>query len=75
MEYLNYLPFEVLLTEDKKINPGASYSGIPFFVKKYPVSYVQSVSVLNTLITPKFDQEQLLELSVKVSSRLWGSGV
>jgi len=48
---LNYLPFEVLLAEDKKINPGASYSGIPFFVKKYPVSYVQSVSVLNTLLS------------------------
>jgi len=47
---LNYLPFEVLLTENKKPTAGISYSDLPFLVKKYPVSYGQSASVLKTLI-------------------------
>ena len=48
---LNYLPFEVLLTESKGIGPGTSYAGLPFLVKKYPVSYGQSASVLKSLLS------------------------
>ena len=48
---LNYLPFEVLLTENKASDSRNSYSNIPFLVKKYPVSYAQSASVLKTLIS------------------------
>jgi CHAT domain-containing protein/Tfp pilus assembly protein PilF len=48
---LNYLPFEVLLTENKKPTANISYSDLPFLVKKYPVSYGQSASVLKTLIS------------------------
>jgi CHAT domain-containing protein len=47
---LNYLPFEVLMTENKKSGTEITYSDIPFLVKKYPVSYAQSASVLKTLI-------------------------
>ena len=47
---LNYLPFEVLLTENKKLNAVTSYSDIPYLVKKYPISYGQSASVLKTLL-------------------------
>ena len=47
---LNYLPFEILLYEDKKQASDDSFSNLPFLVKKYPVSYVQSASVLSTLI-------------------------
>jgi CHAT domain-containing protein/Tfp pilus assembly protein PilF/uncharacterized protein YaaR (DUF327 family) len=50
---LNYLPFEVLLTENKKLVAEASFADMPFLVKKYPVSYVQSASVLKTLISEK----------------------
>jgi CHAT domain-containing protein/uncharacterized protein HemY len=50
---LNYLPFEVLLTDNKGIGPGNLYSALPFLVKKYPVSYVQSASVLKSLISEK----------------------
>jgi tetratricopeptide (TPR) repeat protein len=46
---LNYLPFEVLLTENKEIKAEASYTGFPFLAKKYPISYAQSASVLATL--------------------------
>jgi CHAT domain-containing protein len=48
---LNYLPFEVLLTENKGINTGTPYSVLPFLIKKYPVSYVQSASVLKSLLS------------------------
>jgi CHAT domain-containing protein/Tfp pilus assembly protein PilF len=47
---LNYLPFEVLLTENKKLGAAASYSDIPYLVKKCPISYGQSASVLKTLL-------------------------
>jgi CHAT domain-containing protein len=50
---LNYLPFEVLLTENKKLNAETLYTDIPFLVKKYPISYGQSASVLKTLISQK----------------------
>ncbi len=48
---LNYLPFEVLLTENKESVKGTSNENIPFLVKKYPISYGQSISVLRTLIS------------------------
>jgi CHAT domain-containing protein len=48
---LNYLPFETLLTEIKKDNKKILYSDLPFLVKKYPVSYVQSASVLKNLLS------------------------
>jgi len=47
---LNYLPFEVLLTEHPKVIVRDSYSDIPYLVKKYPISYGQSSSVLKRLI-------------------------
>jgi CHAT domain-containing protein/Tfp pilus assembly protein PilF len=54
---LNYLPFEVLLTENKGSRQRASYSDLPFLVKKYPVSYVQSASVLKNLLSMKSEPE------------------
>ena len=45
---LYYLPFEVLLTENKKPVSRDSFSDISFLIKKYPVSYGQSASVLKT---------------------------
>jgi CHAT domain-containing protein len=49
---LNYLPFEVLLTDNKGgIGPGTSYANLPFLIKKYPVSYAQSASVLKSLLS------------------------
>lgn len=48
---LNYLPFEVLLTDNMGIDPGTSYKNIPFLVKKYPASYGQSASVLKSLLS------------------------
>jgi len=47
---LNYLPFEVLLTQNKVVLPGNKYSDLPFLVKKFPVSYGQSASVLRSLL-------------------------
>ena len=47
---LNYLPFEVLLTDNKEIGPNSSYGNLPFLVRKYPVSYAQSASVLMSLL-------------------------
>ncbi len=55
---LNYLPFEVLLTEAKGIGPGTSFSGLPFLVKKYPVSYGQSASVLRSLLSEQTGEKQ-----------------
>ena len=56
---LNYLPFEVLLTENKKPTAEISYSDLPFLVKKYPVSYGQSASVLKTLIAKSPEAKEL----------------
>jgi CHAT domain-containing protein/tetratricopeptide (TPR) repeat protein len=50
---LNYLPFEVLLTERGGLKQGASYSDLPFLVKKFPISYGQSASILKSLISEK----------------------
>jgi len=59
---LNYLPFEVLLTESKKISPGVSYKELPFLVKKYPISYVQSASVLKSILSQQAEgNEQIPE--------------
>jgi CHAT domain-containing protein len=55
---LNYLPFEVLLTEKKKPTAEISYSDLPFLVKKYPVSYGQSASVLKTLFSKYSDPKE-----------------
>jgi len=54
---LNYLPFEVLFNEDKTIKK-ASYADIPFLVKKYPVSYVQSAGILKTLFTKQAGRKE-----------------
>jgi CHAT domain-containing protein/Tfp pilus assembly protein PilF len=50
-EILNYLPFEVLLTENNEKVKSESYAGLPFLVRKYPVSYGQSASVLKSLLS------------------------
>ena len=50
---LNYLPFEVLLTEKPQNVTNVKYSGLPYLVSKYPVSYVQSASVLKGLLSMK----------------------
>jgi CHAT domain-containing protein len=55
---LNYLPFEVLLTENKKPTAEFSYSDLLFLVKKYPISYGQSASVLKTLISKPEEARQ-----------------
>jgi len=47
---LNYLPFEVLLTSKVIQSKSTSYNDVPFLIRKYPVSYAQSASVLKTLI-------------------------
>ena len=48
---LNYLPFEVLLTEPAGNNQEISYADLPYLVKKYPISYGQSASVLKNLLS------------------------
>ena len=48
---LNYLPFEVLLTDNKENIQNGSYSGLPFLIKKYPISYGQSASVIKSLLS------------------------
>jgi CHAT domain-containing protein/Tfp pilus assembly protein PilF len=48
---LNYLPFEILLTENLNPQTKVTFSDFPFLVKKYPISYAPSASVLKTLIT------------------------
>jgi len=47
---LNYLPFEVLLTGNQETNVNDSFIDLPYLIKKYPISYVQSASVLNSLV-------------------------
>ncbi|HUX58090.1 MAG TPA: CHAT domain-containing protein [Bacteroidales bacterium] len=48
---LYYLPFEVILTENKEISSDSSLKDLPFLIRKYPVSYVQSASVLRNLVS------------------------
>ncbi|MFH0841466.1 MAG: CHAT domain-containing tetratricopeptide repeat protein [Bacteroidota bacterium] len=54
---LNYLPFEVLLTDINSKTLEDSFSALPLLVKKYPVSYAQSASVLKYLLTEKTGNE------------------
>lgn len=55
---LNYLPYEVLFNDDNKTAKEDSYANIPFLIKKYPVSYVQSASVLKTLIAQQAKRKE-----------------
>jgi len=48
---LNYLPFEVLLTDNKVIGSNVLFSSLQYLMKKYPISYGQSASVLKSLIS------------------------
>lgn len=48
---LNYLPFEVLLTEENAGTTNDSYAGLPFLVRKYPISYGQSASIMKSLLS------------------------
>jgi CHAT domain-containing protein len=63
---LNYLPFEVLLTENKKLNTVTSYSDIPYLIKKYPISYAQSASVLKTLLVQNLKEYESDNESKKI---------
>jgi CHAT domain-containing protein/Flp pilus assembly protein TadD len=59
-DILHYLPFEALLTtipEKKKNTSG--FKKLPFLIKKYPVHYVQSASVLASLRKEKASKERL----------------
>ncbi len=58
---LNYLPFEVLLTEKKTIRNSATFSDMPFLVEKYPVSYAQSASVLKSLLSESIKKTNELQ--------------
>ncbi|MCH8874571.1 CHAT domain-containing protein, partial [candidate division KSB1 bacterium] len=49
---LNYLPFEILLT-DKISGEAAAYSELPYLIKSNPISYGQSASVLRNLRVEK----------------------
>ncbi len=55
---LYYIPFEVLITEPVKMEPEALYSELPFMVKRYPVSYEQSASVMKSLVSEKEDRKK-----------------
>jgi CHAT domain-containing protein/Tfp pilus assembly protein PilF len=48
---LHYLPFGVLLTEKLQNVTNVTYSELPYLIKKYPVSYVQSASIFKGLIS------------------------
>jgi CHAT domain-containing protein len=59
-DILHYLPFEALLTSNpgKKKNT-SGFKNLPFLIKKYPVHYVQSASVLASLRKEKASKEGL----------------
>ncbi|MEA3478832.1 MAG: CHAT domain-containing protein, partial [Bacteroidota bacterium] len=50
---LNYLPYEVLLTDVKQNSTGQLYSDLSYLVLKHPINYAQSASVLKNLVTPQ----------------------
>ena len=53
---LNYLPFEVLLTDGRIKSGNQSYSDLSYLVLKHTINYVQSASVLNNLIRTQNDR-------------------
>jgi CHAT domain-containing protein/Tfp pilus assembly protein PilF len=55
---LNYLPFEILLTDNKGIGQATSYANLSFLVKKYAVSYGQSAAVLNSLLSKRSEMQE-----------------
>ena len=48
---LNYLPYEVLLYDNVDLLLKKSYSELPYLIKKCPLSYAQSTSVLKNLLS------------------------
>ncbi len=68
---LNYLPFEILLTQNIKTN-NPDFSALPYLLNKYDISYQFSASLLNEMnfhsrkgkegkfigIAPVFDEDQ-----------------
>ncbi|MEJ2506613.1 MAG: CHAT domain-containing protein [Ignavibacteriaceae bacterium] len=68
---LNYLPFEILLTQNIKSN-NPDFSSLPYLINKYDISYQFSASLLNEMnlhsrkgregkfigIAPIFDEDQ-----------------
>jgi len=61
---LNYLPFQVLITDPPEQNPDITYAKLSYLGKKYPISYGQSSSVLTNLIKdrhPESDTRQSLK--------------
>jgi len=55
-DILNYLPFEVLLTNGETDSSLNSYSDLPFLIRKYPINYVQSATILKTLLSSRTEQ-------------------
>jgi len=56
---LNYLPFEVLLTDNNSGTIKDSYAGLPFLVRKYPISYGQSASIMKSLLSMQAGAEKI----------------
>lgn len=55
---LNYLPFEALITRRVEGGSVDSYSELPYLVKRNPISYSQSASVLRSLILERDRRDQ-----------------
>jgi len=61
---LNYVPFQVLITDPPDQKTDQSYKELSYLVKKYPISYGQSSSVLINLIKER-QQEADPQLKLK----------
>ena len=53
---LNYVPFQVLITDPPDKQSDQTYTEISYLVKKYPISYGQSSSVLMNLIEERHQE-------------------
>lgn len=65
-DILNYLPFEVLLTGKTDGTVHKSYSDLPYLIIKYPVSYVQSASVLNSIMSNQAERVKVKSADKKL---------
>lgn len=65
-DILNYLPFEVLLTGKPDGTAKKLYSDLPYLIIKYPVSYVQSASVLNSIISNQSERMKVKSADKKL---------
>lgn len=70
--FLNYLPFEALITDKKSDN--LDFIGLPYLIRKHPVRYSYSASLPQTVYAKKLGRSRVLAMAPFSDTNLPDSG-